>query len=152
MPETTIRPATVEELAHASAMRGAMAREMGQDWDARYAGWGERFAGYWRDKQIAGNAQCFLASYQGTIVGMAIASISDEYRRVAFGQVRGYVNGVYVAPELRRRGIGRELMKSAIAWLRDQGCVVARLRSSDEGRPLYTSLGFKPGSEMELSL
>jgi len=129
-----------------------MAREMGHDWDERHPGWRVRFAGFWRDKHDLGEAQVFFAEDDGAIVGMVIASISDEYRRVALGQPRGYINGVYVKPDYRRRGIARAMMLAAIAWMRMKGCVAARLRSSDEGRALYATLGFKTGTEMELAL
>jgi GNAT superfamily N-acetyltransferase len=152
MPDVTIYPAAPDDLEHASALRGAMAREMGHDWDGAHPGWRVRFAGYWRDKQAFGAAQIFFAESGGALVGMAIASISDEYRAAAFGQPRGYINGVYVTPDRRRQGIARELMLAALAWLRERGCVAARLRASDEGRALYTTLGFKPGVEMELPL
>jgi ribosomal protein S18 acetylase RimI-like enzyme len=152
MPDVTICPATDEDLDDASTLRAAMAREMGHDWDERHPGWRVRFAGFWRDKQAFGAAQVFFAKCDGALVGMVIASVSDEYRGVALGQPRGYINGVFVQPDRRRRGIARELMLAAIGWLREKGCVAVRLRASEDGRALYTTLGFKPGVEMELPL
>jgi GNAT superfamily N-acetyltransferase len=153
MSTVRIYPASDDELEYAATMRAAMAREMGHDWDGAHPGWRVRFAGFWRDKQAFGASQVFFAeSGGGALVGMVIASVSDEYRAVAFGQPRGYINGVYVQPDRRREGIGRELMHAALGWLREKGCVAARLRASEDGRALYTTLGFKPGVEMELSL
>jgi hypothetical protein len=43
-------------------------------------------------------------------------------------------------------------MTAGIEWLRRRGCVMVRLRTSEEGRPLYRTLGFVPGTEMELEL
>jgi aminoglycoside 6'-N-acetyltransferase I len=34
----------------------------------------------------------------------------------------GYVEGVYVAPEERGRGVGEALLRAAEAWARDRGC------------------------------
>jgi GNAT superfamily N-acetyltransferase len=144
--------ASLAELDEAAALRGAMALEMGNDWDVCHPGWQSRFAAYWREKQISGKAQTFFARNGEATAGMAIASIADEYRGAALGELRGYVNGVFVVPELRRRGIARDLMVAALAWLREKKCVVVRLRASDQGRQLYTSLGFEAGREMELSL
>ena len=152
MPDISIRPAGAPELGRAASMRGAMAREMGSDWDLRHPGWEARFAEFWRDKQAAGAAQCFFAECAGAVAGMVLVSIADEYRGAAFGEPRGYVNGMYVVPEMRRQGVGRALMLAAIEWARRRNCVNVRLRASDDGRPLYASLGFKTGTEMELSL
>ncbi len=34
----------------------------------------------------------------------------------------GYIEGWYVDPDLRRQGVGRELVREAEAWARAQGC------------------------------
>jgi hypothetical protein len=39
-----------------------------------------------------------------------------------------------------------------IAWCREQGYKTVALHASDEGRPLYESLGFQPTNEMRLHL
>lgn len=152
MTGAIVRPAAPDELAIAAAMRARMAQEMDREWDERYPGWQARFAEYWRVKHVAGAAQFFYAQRDGEIVGTAVVSISDEYRNTTLGQPRGYVNSVYVVPEERRSGVGRALMEAGIAWLRERGCVMVRLRTSAEGRNLYESLGFVTGSEMELEL
>jgi GNAT superfamily N-acetyltransferase len=147
-----VRPATLGELSTAAALRAQMAREDGRDWDARHPGWRERFAEFWREKQAAGRAQFFYAESEGTVVGMAAFVLLDEYRAFAFGEPRGWVNSVYVAPGFRKCGIGRRLMEAGLAWLRARGCVMVRLRTSAIGRNLYASLGFTPSPEMELEL
>ena len=122
-----------------------MATEMGNDWDASHGGWRPRFAAYWREKQQKGTAQVFFAKLENETVGLAIASLIEDYHAAALGEPRGYVNGVYVAPAYRCRGVGRQLMLAALTWFRDRLCAVVRLRASDAGRSLYESLGFKAG-------
>jgi hypothetical protein len=39
-----------------------------------------------------------------------------------------------------------------IQWLREQDFGSVVLHASDEGRPLYESLGFRPTNEMRLKL
>lgn len=63
---------------------------------------------------------------------------------------RAMILNVYVEPKYRRRGIARDLMKTMIAWCKDNGFLKVGLHASDEGRPLYESLGFKPTNEMQL--
>lgn len=152
MDGVVVRLAELAEIGVAAELRACMAREMGNDWDAEHPGWREGFVQFFRDKQSRGDAQLFYAERAGEIVGMAAFSVLDEYRAAAFGKPRGWVNSVYVIPSLRRRGIAKALMLAGLDWMRRRGCVMARLRTSDEGRQLYEVLGFVTGTEMELEL
>jgi GNAT superfamily N-acetyltransferase len=62
----------------------------------------------------------------------------------------GHIVNVYTEPEHRRRGLARSLMNTMLEWCRSQSMDHVTLTASDEGRPLYESLGFAPGSEMQL--
>ncbi len=149
---TEYRPGSPDDYLLAAEMRQEMAIELEGDWDAEHPGWRQRFADYFARRQAAGRAQLFMAVESETPIGMAIVSIADHYRAETQGISFGYVNGVYVKPMWRRRGIGRHLMDLAIRWARGRGCATLRLRSSDEGRALYEALGFRPSSEMQLRL
>ena len=64
-----------------------------------------------------------------------------------------YLLNVYTLPEARRRGIARELVGAAIAEARAAGITRVWLRTSEAGRPLYESMGFRSqGDELRLSL
>lgn len=65
---------------------------------------------------------------------------------------RAMILNMYVEREYRRQGIARSLMSRMIAWCRESGFRSVGLHASDEGRPLYQSLGFKPTNEMRLDL
>lgn len=65
---------------------------------------------------------------------------------------RAWIHSVYVEPSFRRRGIGRQLTQTIIAWCRERGFEWIYLHASDQGRPLYESLGFVQSSEMRLKL
>lgn len=60
----------------------------------------------------------------------------------------GLILNVYVDAAHRRRGLARTLMQAIIAWAPGAGIVRLVLHASDEGRPLYESLGFLAGNEM----
>jgi ribosomal protein S18 acetylase RimI-like enzyme len=90
----------------------------------------------------------YVAETMGKIVGVAGAQVGEAF----FGAVRGYVEGVYVLPAFRRRGIASRLMHECIDWLRSMACDAVRLQSTSEGKALYESLGFVPTGEMELTL
>lgn len=146
------REAAFDEYPLAAQMRQEMALEMGDDLDAEYPGWRPKFCAFFGGRQGCGKAQLFLAFEDDRAVGMATVSINDDYRRFVLGVASAYVNAVYVHPEYRRRGIARRLMQLILAWARSRDCARVRLRSSEDGRPLYESLGFMPGREMEFHL
>jgi aminoglycoside 6'-N-acetyltransferase I len=57
----------------------------------------------------------------GKIVGFVELSIRTDI--VGFeGRRTGYVEGLYLRPEFRGRGIARRLLQSSRAWARQQGC------------------------------
>lgn len=147
-----IRPARFDEFATAAALRAEMAHEMQTGWDRDYPHWGERFARYFAGRQAAGTSCMLLAFLNERAVGLSVVSIYDDYRREVLGHAVAHVNAVYVQPPYRRRGIASELVRRAIAWAKDHRCVRVRLRSSDDGRPVYERLGFRAGREMELDL
>jgi GNAT superfamily N-acetyltransferase len=151
-PALELRAARIDEYPHAAEMRRQMSVEHDGDFDARSRDWRERYCAYFSAKQTAGNGQLFLAFDGGKPVGMTIVSFLEHYRTEVFGTRYAYVNSVFVYAEYRRRGIARQLMEMAIDWARERGCFAVRLRSSDQGRPLYASLGFHPTAEMQLDL
>jgi GNAT superfamily N-acetyltransferase len=53
-----------------------------------------------------------------------------------------YVGLMAVHPEAQRRGVGRALMEHALGWLEARGVGCAILDATEEGAPLYRSLGF----------
>jgi ribosomal protein S18 acetylase RimI-like enzyme len=63
---------------------------------------------------------------------------------------RGYILNVYVEPEARRRGLARMLMAEATAEAKRRGLSFMILHATDEGRPLYESLGWADTAEMAL--
>jgi GNAT superfamily N-acetyltransferase len=65
---------------------------------------------------------------------------------------RAWIHSLYVEPAFRRHGIGRQLTATITAWCREQGFEWVYLHASEQGRPLYESLGFLSSSEMRLRL
>ncbi|MGA3226445.1 MAG: GNAT family N-acetyltransferase [Acidobacteriaceae bacterium] len=61
---------------------------------------------------------------------------------------RGYLLNVYVEPEHRRKRLASHLIDQALAEARKQKIRVVALHSTDEGRPLYESNGFRRTNEM----
>lgn len=57
----------------------------------------------------------------GTSVGIAELSIRTDISEFE-GQRAGYVEGLYVVPEMRWRGVARLLMRASRDWAREQKC------------------------------
>jgi len=59
------------------------------------------------------------------------------------------VYNVYTEPAHRRNGLARRLMEAIHAWCRDAGIASIALNASQDGRPLYESMGYQlPSSPM----
>ena len=67
-------------------------------------------------------------------------------------RLHGYIWGVRVVPEARRRGIARLLVTACCDYLRELGCHRVRLHAATQGKALYEGLEFTPGNEVVLEL
>jgi GNAT superfamily N-acetyltransferase len=156
MSKYFIRRATVSDAATIAGHRVAMFSDMGQVptkaladrllaaststlsdllRDGSYVGWLAIDA---NDRVIAG---------AGAHIKPQLPRISQDGRHVAVGSVPLVVN-VYTDPNWRRQGIARALMKELMEWALASGYDRILLHASDDGRPLYVSLGFLPTTEM----
>jgi GNAT superfamily N-acetyltransferase len=63
-----------------------------------------------------------------------------------------YVLNVFTEPHARRRGLARRLMERLVEEARAAGVRRIWLRASDEGRPLYESMGFAEHNYLELTV
>lgn len=128
---------------------GVPEEKLAGDWERRVLDFVEAARGAYR--------YCaFVAEQDGAgILGSAGCQIfGGLYPDILDPAVRryGYLWGVYVEPNHRRRGIARLLTQTAIAHLTAIGCTHALLHASPPGRPVYEGLGFEPTNEMRLGL
>jgi GNAT superfamily N-acetyltransferase len=65
---------------------------------------------------------------------------------------RGYIQNLFVEPQHRRAGLASRLMGTAINEARRRGIAFMTLHATEFGRPLYEKLGWKPTTEMSISL
>lgn len=65
----------------------------------------------------------------------------------------GYILNIYTLPEYRKKGYGKEITKKLIEYSKDIGIKRLWLNTSNEGKKLYSKLGFKnKENEMEIFL
>jgi len=113
--------------------------------------WHERLVRYFQRGMADGTQGWFVAREPG---GAPYGSACVFLSETSTVQLRPWATlaGVYVKPEMRRRGTARALTLAAIAWARDRNCAVVRLTASEPAESLYRSLGFTPGRELVLRL
>ncbi|MFD7441958.1 GNAT family N-acetyltransferase [Streptomyces sp. NPDC059909] len=102
-----------------------------------------------------GNLTAFVVDRPGGLAACAVGTI--EYRLGGPGNpagTTGYVFSVATDADRRRRGHSRACMEGLLAWFQEHGVRRIDLRASQEGEPLYASLGFvrTPDPAMRLTL
>lgn len=59
-----------------------------------------------------------------------------------------HIMNVYTVPAYRRQGLARKLLLHILSWCDSKSIDQITLTASNEGRPLYDSLGFKQTADM----
>jgi len=110
LPGVQVRPAVMEDLPACAVLLASRDGGTASSWLSRLRIW------------LEAGQLLFVAVHQGKVVGYArLAWQTPEAiggRNVPGGY---YLSGIIVAPEFRRRGIGRALTKARCAWARDRG-------------------------------
>lgn len=64
----------------------------------------------------------FLCLMEGEAVGMLDLSLRRDYVQGTHTSPVGYIEGIYVAPQHRGRGVGKAMVAFAKGWAKRQGC------------------------------
>lgn len=64
----------------------------------------------------------FVAEESGQIIGFATVSLRRDYVEGSHSSPVGYLEGIYVLLEYRKRGIAKDLVQQAEQWTKNQGC------------------------------
>ena len=149
----TLRLATVADIPTLVEHRRAMLVDNGRADDATMVAMCARFATWVEPFIEDGSFRAWMAEAAEEPVASASLwlkplqpGLRGEFTNVA------YVLNVYTHPEHRNRGLSRRLMETIIEVCRAEGRPDVELHTSEFGRHLYESLGFKPTNEMRLSL
>lgn len=79
-----------------------------------------------------------------TIASVALLLVSEKPANPRFVNGRiGTVFNVYTVPEYRRLGLASRVMAALVSYAREQDLDLVELNATDEGYPLYRSLGFE---------
>jgi GNAT superfamily N-acetyltransferase len=151
MAET--RPATTEDAEAIGLQRQKMFADGGFAEESEMVPMIARFVTWVRPKLEDGSYVGWLTEEDGRLVagaGLWVMEfpphwMDDEPRRA-------YLLNFYVAPEMRGRGLARELLGLAVAEAKARGIKVVSLHASKFGKPLYERNGFEMSNEMVLRL
>jgi GNAT superfamily N-acetyltransferase len=154
MTAPLIRPAQLADIPHVLRHRRAMYWDMGKRDEEALRRMLISAEAFLRDAMSRGDYHGWLAEAEdGRIVsGTGLTIVPWPGSPDEPEPRRAWVHNVYTEPEFRHRGLARRLMQAAIEWCREQGFVNLSLHASDEGRPLYESMGFVQTNEMRLRL
>jgi GNAT superfamily N-acetyltransferase len=151
----TIRQATTDDIPDLVRLRRVMCEGMGWDDPVKLDEMEQTASAYFVEAIPTGDFRGWLAI---TPAGEAVGTggvIIDQHIPIPAnpsGKV-GYILNVATIPSHRRQGIARRVLQTMLAWLGEQGIRRATLHTSDVGRSLYESLGFRPvPNEMRLEI
>jgi aminoglycoside 6'-N-acetyltransferase I len=95
--------------------------------------------------------QVLLYSSYDELVGFIYLSIRSDYVEGSDSSPTGFVEGIYVKPDYRRRGISRKLLAEGEQWIREQGCTQIGsdiLIDNQVSYDFHTSIGFKEAGRL----
>jgi GNAT superfamily N-acetyltransferase len=150
VPLTTIRFATADDIPAICHHRHYMFVDMGSDNDLTAH---DAVFVLWLEAALAsGEYLGFLAATDaGEIAGGAGLWLQEWPPRPNNPNIkRGYIMNVYVERDQRRKGIARQLITAVMDYCKANNRTIVTLHASEEGRPLYESLGFEPTNEMRI--
>jgi len=149
-----VRPGSAADAETITRHRRAMFSDMGYGDVAWLDEMSAAFLPWLRRKMETGEYLAWFAvAADGSIAAGAGLWLTEWMPwRVGHDSRRGHILNVYTEAAYRRRGLARRLMETILNWCRQEGIAIATLNASDEGRPLYESLGFKTTNDMRLDL
>ena len=68
-------------------------------------------------------AACFLAYEAGVPVGFAQCQLRHDYVEGTHTSPVGYLEGIFVRPEFRHRGLAKQLLGACESWAKEKGCM-----------------------------
>ncbi|HTP88129.1 MAG TPA: GNAT family N-acetyltransferase [Bryobacteraceae bacterium] len=151
-PRYRFRPGTLDDLAIILRHRTAMFGEMGFTDPALLDDVVESAEPYFRQAVADGSYRAYLVETEaGEVIaggGLLIAAWpgfpGERQSR------RAWILNMYTEPAHRRRGIAKQIVQMIVDVCRVEGFTAVALHASNDGRPLYESLGFRPTNEMRL--
>lgn len=138
-----IRPAVVADIPTLVELRAGMFQSMGSTDPKDIEQLRKDSYEYMIRKLPSGEFLAWVADVKGQVVASGALVIRSGPPTIRNRRgLEGYVMSVFTVPEWRKQGIARAIMTAVLNYLRLKGIPAVTLRASEQGRPLYLSLGF----------
>ena len=104
------------------------------------AGWNQT-EGDWRMLLDISPEGCFAIEHEGRLAATTVVT--------CYGQEVAWLGMVLAHPDYRRRGFARRLLEHALEFADGRNVRSLKLDATDQGQPLYESLGFRVEQEVQ---
>ena len=148
-----IRPATKEDAAIIAVQRRKMFLDMGKPDDVNMQAMLTSFLPWVRDAIASGKYLGMLATNVHQVAagaGMLLLEAAPSYGDAS--TTRAYIFNVYTELEHRRQGLARQLIQALLEEAKLRGIRSVSLHATDDGKNVYSELGFETSNEMRLVL
>jgi ribosomal protein S18 acetylase RimI-like enzyme len=149
MDELLIRPADKDDLPRVAELAGELVRMHHAADPGRFLLVEKVEEGYawWLSREL-GRAQAaiLVATRAGLIVGYAYGTLEDRDWNMLL-DVHGALHDIFVAGEVRRGGVGRQLLDAMVARLEAMGAprvVLSTMVGNESAQRLFRQAGFRP--------
>lgn len=104
---------------------------------------------YYETKIPEGGHIAFVASFMGEEVGSGSICLSEELPSPDNPNGKcGYLMNIYVREKFREHGVGHAIVRKLLEEAKNLKCGKIYLETTDDGRSVYQSLGFKDMPDM----
>ena len=143
------RPATAADAAVITRHRHQMFVDAGRKDDQLLKAMSTKFEPWVADMLAQGKYLGWLTTDGDKVVaGAGLLILDCPPHPLDIGSHRGYLLNVYVEPDYRRKKLASHLIDAVLAEARRRNIRVVALHSTEAGRPLYESNGFRQTNEM----
>lgn len=97
------------------------------------------------------NEAMFLAYNGDKAIGFSHCSLRNDYVEGTHGGTVGYLEGVYVLPEYRKKGVAKTLVGYCEKWIKGKGCkeFASDCQMNNDGSyAFHLKIGFKEVNRM----
>lgn len=143
-----IRPAAPEDADELARLRWDFRVEHGTPVTRDFAEFVAEFRSFAAETLVDGSGwRAWVAEGNGGVVGCVWLQLVERVPHPGLARWErpiAYLTSMYVGPDLRNSGLGRELLDVALEFARDAGVDGVALWPSPKSAPFYERAGFRP--------